>query len=162
MTSKFLRISIYQTLCFACVTLHSMMLTSLNFGRATNHAAKASIINPKEWCVNKEASQGMFHTLALRSMNVQMKGELTARTHVVVKTRSLRFMVKISKTSLLTVSSKASWLPNQIFTHSLTTSLSQSIDWPDGLLWFWSQHELLVVSKDIANSCCFMIFSCWK
>ena len=162
MTSKFLRLSTYQTLCFACVTLHSMMPTSLNLGRATNHTAKASIINSKDECLNIDQSQGTFHTLALRSMNVQIRGEVTARVHVVVKTRSLRFMLKISKTSRLTEFSKASWLPNQIFTHSLTTFLSQSIGWPDGLWWFWSQHELLVLSKDIANSCCFMISSSWK
>ena len=115
---------------------------SLQLGNPKNQNIRPSIrIVTEGWAQNLVS--GSCLKLTLRSIKVHMNGEVAASTHVIVD-MFLKAQVKNSRTSERTCCSKASWLPNQMFTHSFTTFRSQSIGSPNVFWCFRSYHELFV------------------
>ena len=159
-TIRFLKISIHGVLPFARVNVQNMISKSLTLGKASNHNTKPSVNRATEVCSQNGWGKGA--KLTERSRKVQTKGVVTLRIQVFVKTLSLKSTISMSKTSERTASSNASWLPNQILTHSFTTRRSHSNGAPVGPTWFWSQHALLVASKEIPNNCSFIMSSSRK
>lgn len=141
---------------FDCIRRLRGIMTSLMLGMAKSQIDKPSSRKQMVSERHHKSTSKFSAKLAAKSMKLHTTGEVTPSTQGVVKTRSLKSRLKISRTSDLTVFSKASWLPNQMLTQRFTTLRSHSKTSPAGPWCFRSQHVLRVRSKDMSNSCCFI------